>query len=211
MKKAILALLWLLPMLSFGQQVAVNGVYSSGSAKEYSKAYGFGLGYELSVRTKRKISFTVGYSNYSGKYNDITNPDGISYSIAIVEPSNIRLDLGLSYTVLLVNNQKSKIFLGPSLGLNYFFTNQSFNYLPSGDYPSFRKNRKEMFMNRIGLGLITEMEVNEVFSKRISLAFIIKPEITSFEEFYAMGSNYPWFIGWLNFNLGFRYKLTKAD
>ena len=81
--------------------------------------------------------------------------------------------------------------------------------LPYGEYSEGNYNQMDTFSNRLGMGVNLEFEINEVFSKRISLVSSFNPEITSFSEFYSMGNKYPWLVGWLNFGLGVRYNILK--
>ena len=205
MKKLIFVYLTIIPIFSFGQQFVINGSFSSGSVKHYNKTYGFGIGYENLLKSQNKLGIYLGYSNFSKKYNDIIKPDGVEYKISTIEPNNKRIGLSLNYSFTLINNQNSKLFIGPSIGINYFFVNEN----TFGEYNESNYQVEKFFLNKIGAGFIMEFEMYEVFSKRINLAFSLNPEITSFEKFYSMGSNYSWFIGWLNFNLGLKYSFIK--
>ena len=194
----------------FGQEIELKGIYASSSSKKYNTNFGYGFGYNQYIKSKNRlgISLTQYFSNTP--YDDIygSTEDGISTYIKEVEPDNQRIAIKINYAFRLINNPKSRLYLGPEIGLNYFIVKEKYDrianqYISGG---SFTTSYHEI--NRIGIGFLFEFELREIIHKRISLHLSANPEITSFEKFGMMGGYDPYFIGWMNFNLGIRYLIN---
>lgn len=194
----------------FGQEIELKGIFASSSFKKYNTNIGYGFGYNQFIKSKNRIgiSFTHQFSNIP--YDDIygSTEDGISTFIKEVEPDNQRIAIKINYAFRLIDNLKSRLYFGPEIGLNYFIVNEKFNrianeYISGG---SFTTTYQEI--NRIGIGFLFEIELKEIVHRRVSLHLSANPEITSFEKFGLMGGSDPYFIGWMNFNLGIRYLIN---
>lgn len=194
-----------------GQDIEISGIFASSSSKIYKNSFGYTLGYNRIVRTKNKLGISFTQYSYSTTYDDIRTPeyDPSSLSITETDANNKRFALKLNYAIGLVNNPKSKLYLGPEIGLNYFRIKENTERIANNRIESANYNEDYMVNNRLGIGFVLEFQLDEVISKGISTFLSVNPEITGFEEFGAMGSADPWFIGWLNFKLGVRYKLQN--
>jgi hypothetical protein len=194
----------------FGQEIELKGIYASGNSKKYNTNIGYGFGYNQYIKSKNRlgISFTHYFSNTP--YDDIygSTEDGISTYIKEVEPDNQRIAIKLNYAFRLIDNAKSRLYFGPELSLNYFMVKEEYdriaNEFISGG--SFTTSYQEI--NRLGIGFLFEFELKEIIHERISLHLSANPEITSFKKYGLMGGYDPYFIGWMNLNLGIRYLIN---
>ena len=194
-----------------GQDIEISGIFASSSSKLFKNSFGYSLGYNQIVKTKNKLGFSFSQYLYDATYDNIYHPeyDPSSLSITETDANNKRFALKLNYAFRLVNNPKSKIYLGPEIGLNYFRIKETTERIANNRIESANYSENYWFNNRLGIGFVLEFQLDEVISKRISTVFSLNPEITGFEGFGEMGSADPWFIGWLNFKLGVRYKLKN--
>ena len=210
--KKILFLFSYLLLISplYGQNIEISGIFAS-SSKKFKHSFGYSLGYNQIVKTKNKLGISFSQYSYGATYDDIHTPeyDPSSLSITETDANNKRFALKLNYAFRLVNNPKSKLYLGPEIGLNYFRIMEYTERIANGRIKSANYTDDYWVNNRLGIGFLLEFQIDEVISKRISTVLSVNPEITSFEEFGATGSADPWFFGWLNFKLGVSYKLKK--
>ena len=210
-KTLILFTIMFLTSSLFGQDIEFTGIFASSSSKTFKNSFGYSLGYNKIIKTKNKLGISFSQYLYGATYDNIYHPeyDPSSLSITETDANNKRFALKLNYAFRLVNNPKSKLYLGPEIGLNYFKIKESTERIANGQIESGTFNDDYWVNNKLGIGFILEFQLDEVISKRVSTVFSLNPEITGFEEFGAMGSADPWFIGWLNFKLGVRYKLKN--
>ncbi len=196
---------------TFGQEIEIDGIYASSSSKKFKNSFGYGLRYNQYIKSKNRLSVSLSQYFYNTHYDDIYSStiDGISKFIKEVKPNNQRIALKINYSFRLIDNPKSNFYLGPEISLNYFMICEQYDRIANGDISGGHFSSDYSVNNRPGIGFLIEFELKEIISKRISISLSIHPEITSFEEFPAMGSHDPWFIGWLNFNFGIRFNLIK--
>ena len=108
-----------------------------------------------------------------------------------------------------MNNPKSSLFIGPEIGINYFFINEQIHRLENEGISAADYQSKSSGNNKLGFGFLIEFELMEIISKRISISSSIHPEIISYEKIGMTGGYAPNFIRWLNFNFGIKYRLKK--
>jgi len=192
-----------------GQQIDISGLYSSSTTKEFKNSWGYDLGYNQFINKNRfGISFRQYF--YNNDYDDIypSTEDGVSKYIKEYNPHNRRIAINLTYSYCLIENEKSNLFLGVSIGLNYFKLNGSYTRIENGNISGGTFSYDYNKNNRIGFGFLIEYELKQIISDRISSSIKINPELTSFDQFGTMGGYSSWMIGWLNFSIGFKYRLT---
>jgi hypothetical protein len=212
MKKTLFLFSFLLIITSlFGQDIELSSIFAGSSSKKFKNSFGYSLGYSQIVKTKNKLGISFSQYSFGATYDNIYHPeyDPSSLSITETDANNKRFTLKLNYAFGLVNNPKSKLYLGPEIGLNYFRIKENTERIANGSIESANYTQDYWVNNRLGIGFVLEFQLDEVISKRISTVLSVNPEITGFEEFGAMGSADPWFYGWLNFKLGVRYKLKN--
>lgn len=191
------------------QEIELKAIYTSSTTKEFKNNIGYGLGYNHFINRNRiGISFSQVF--YNTPYDDIysSTEDGVSIYIKQVEPDNQRIALKINYVFRLIDNPKSRLYFGPEIGLNYFIIREQYDRIANGNISGghFASNYKKN--NKLGVGLLFEFELKEIIHKRISTYLSVNPEITSFEKFGMSGGYEPYFIGWMNFNLGVRYLIN---
>ena len=193
------------------QEIELFATYSGSNYNKFQNNIGYGIGYQHIIKSKNKIGFSFQHSFYNINYSEIypSSEDGISTYINKVDPKNQRIAFKVNYAFKVLNNPKSSLFIGPEIGINYFFMNEHVqryeNEFLNAGYYHWEYSRK----NKFGFGFLIEFELKEIITKRMSISSSIHPEITSFEKNRIEGSHLPSYIRWLNFNLGLKYKLTK--
>lgn len=193
------------------QEIEFFATYSGSNYNKFRNNIGYGIGYHHIIKSKNKIGFSLQHSFCNTNYSEIypSLDDGISTYIKKVDPKNQRIAFKINYAFKVVNNPKSSLFIGPEIGINYFFISEQIQryeneYINAGYY-HLDLSRK----NKFGYGFLIEFELKEIITKRMSISSSVHPEITSFEKNGIDGSHLPYFIRWLNFNLGIKYKLIK--
>ena len=194
----------------FSQEIELNGKYSYGTTNEFNNNIGYGIGYFHHLNNNRLgISYSQDFCNtpYDNIYNSLE--DGISKYIKEYEPNNTRLRVNLTYSYNLLMNPKSKLYIGCTLGINYYLLRGEYDRIENGLISAGHFDYNYSVKNRLGFGFLLEYELTEIIHKRLSTSIRIQPEITSYEKFMMVGSYDPWIIGWLNFELGVKYKLNN--
>ncbi len=104
------------------------------------------------------------------------------------------------------------LFIGAEIGLSFFIINEKVKQTVTtrlGDISSGNYSSNYSVNNRIGVGMLIEYALKDIILKRISTSISLHPEITNYRNFWLKGTNDPALIGWLNFNVGITYSLTK--
>ena len=212
MKKLILLLI----ILSFifrlsGQEIELFGLYSGSNYNKYQNNIGYGLGYYHITKSNNKLGFVFQHSFYNNSYSEIypSSEDGISTYIMDIDAKNQRIAFKMNYVFKVVSYPKSSLFIGPEIGINYFFINEQVKVYENEQISAANYQSEYSRKNKFGFGLLIEFELKEIISKRISMSSIINPEITGFEKSNLEGSHLESTIWWFNMRLGFKYKLKK--
>lgn len=196
-----------------GQELEFNSTYATSSSKYYSSSGGFSIGYNQFIKARNRLGISVSTAFNGKAYDDIyhSTSDGVSVYIEQIDPNNYRIAFRVNYAFRLINNAKSRLYLGPEIGLNYFILKEQIDRIPNGSISEREYTTSENINHRLGIGFIFEFELKEIIHKRISTFLSINPEVTSFEKFGMMGGYDPYYITWLNFNLGIRYSLKNIE
>ena len=111
----------------FGQDIEFTGIFASSNSKIFKNSFGYSMGYNKIIKTKNKSGISFSQYLYGATYDNIDHPeyDPSSLSITETEANNKRFALKLNYAFILVNKPKSKLYLGPEIGLNYFKIKES--------------------------------------------------------------------------------------
>ncbi|HOD89417.1 MAG: hypothetical protein QM212_04950 [Bacteroidota bacterium] len=211
MKKQCLIAIFTLFLINIvqGQQIDVSALYSSSSAKQFKNNWAYDLKYNHFIK-KNRIGLSFRHYFYNTKYDDIylSTEDGVSKYIEIYEPQNRRIALNLIYSYTLVENEKSNLYIGCNIGINYFHLQGEKTRIENGfiNGGNFKYNYR--INSRLGLGFLIEYEISKIFSERISTSIMINPELTAYEKFGTLGGYDPWLIDWLNFSIGLKYRFT---
>ena len=205
----IVSLIFLNQMTIIAQEIVVSPTFSHGSYDKFQNNFGYEIGYNQYINSSSRLGFTFSHSfnNIDYNYNFISDADGIDY-YREVNTNNQRLVFYVNYCFNVLNSQNSKFYIGPKLGLNYFKINESGTQKPSNENETYEYNSNYWDTNKIGIGLLLEYERN-IFSDNISVFFSTEPEVIFYSRFGLMGSSAPTMIGFINFNLGFKFNMKK--
>lgn len=211
MKKVFLIIttLILLNQLT-AQEITVSSIFSHSSYK-FQNNIGYEIGYNQFITSKSRLGFGFSHSfnNTDYNYTFSSDGDGINY-YREVNANNQRLVFFVNYCFNVLNSQKSKFYIGPKWGLNYFKVNESGTQKPSNENETYEYNSNYWDANKIGIGLLLEYERN-IFSDNISVFFSTEPEVIFYSRFGLMGSSAPTMIGFINFNLGIKIDLKNNN
>lgn len=191
------------------QQIDISGLYSSSTTQEFKNCWGYDLGYNHLINKNRfGISFRQYF--YNTVYDDIhiSTADGVSKFIEEYYPKNRRIAINLIYSYKLIENEKSNLYFGGNADFNYYRLQGEKQRIENGYISGGTFEFDNRINNRLGFGILIEYEISEVISDRISTSIKINPEFTAYDEWGIDGGYDPWLIGWLNFSIGLKYKLT---
>ena len=135
MKKSYLLLIGFLLTSTavFSQQIDVSGLYSSSTLNTFKDNWGFDVGYNHFINNNR-LGVSFRYYAYNTEYDDIytSDADGVSKEITEHDPQNRRIAINLIYSYSLIKNEKSNLYLGCNVGLNYFKLQEKVNQTANG-------------------------------------------------------------------------------
>jgi hypothetical protein len=196
-----------------GQEIELFGHYSGSTFNKYQNNFGYGLGYYYITKSSNKLGFIFQHSFFNKEYSNIfpSTEDGISTYIMDIVPKNQRMAFKINYAFNVVKNSTSSLFIGPEIGINYFFVNEQVARYENENLSAANYQSKYSENNKFGFGFLIEFELKEIISKSISITSSIHPEFISYEKTGMAGGYNPDLIGWMNFNLGVKYKLKKLQ
>jgi hypothetical protein len=216
MKRAILSLLIICFSIALsGQEIEVKGIYAVSTGKNFQNTFGCGFGYNQFITPKNRLGVFIEYTLNKTYYEEsYTSTADLSRYIREVEPDNHRIAFKLNYAFNLLKSPKSLLFLGPEIGLNYFILNEeyqqtvitSLDSITSGHFSS-----SSTVDNRIGIGFLIEYERKDLIYKRISASLSMHPEVIIYHTPGMKGTHDASLIGWLNFNIGVKYRFGKEE
>lgn len=196
--------------VSFGQELGLISIYSGTQYKKLQNSYGYGLEYNQYIKSKNRIGISISQIFHNKRYDDIWSGTGEHY-VTRTDPKNRKIALKLNYVFRLINNTKSKLYLGPVISLNYFHIEEQVFRIPTGDITEARYEENYWVNNKIGIGFLLEFELNEFITKNTSAFISINPEINNYSgDFSAKGDNEYSVIPWMNFSLGIRYNFSHS-
>jgi hypothetical protein len=214
MKKVILCILIsTFSIVLSGQEIEVKGTYAASTFNKFQNTFGCGIGYNEFITPKGRLGASIEYSFYNVSYNNsYTSTADLSRYIQEIQPNNHKIAFKLNYSFNLLKRSKSLLFIGPEIGLSYFIINEEYEQTVITRLDSITRGHYSSSYtvnNRIGIGFLIEYEVKDLIYKRISASVSVHPELSGYESFGMKGSNNPVLIGWLNFNIGFKYSFAK--
>jgi hypothetical protein len=194
-----------------GQEIELFGHYSGSNYNKYQNNLGYGLGYYHITKSTNKIGFIFQHSFYDKEYSEIypSSEDGISTYIKEIIPKNQRIAFKINYAFNVVKHLKSSLFIGPEIGINYFFINEQVTRFENKLIGAANYQSEYSVNNKFSFGFLMEFELKEIITERMSVSSSIHPEFIYYEKFGMTGGHAPTLIRCLNFNLGIKYKLKK--
>lgn len=212
MKKTFLilaAFIMLSQMTAAAQEIAVSSVFSINSYDKFNYTIGYEIGYNQYFKpySRLGIAFSQSFKNASYNYTFFSGSDGQDY-YREVDANNQWLAISVNYCFDVLKKQKSKLFIGPELGLNYFRIKENGTELQLNTSEKQNYSRDYWDTNKIGLGLLLEYR-QEIVSDKISLLFSTVPEVIFYSRNGLKGSSNPVVVGAINFNLGLSFNLGR--
>ena len=194
---------------TIAQEIVVSSIFSHSSYDKFQGNIGYEIGYNHLINSKSRLGFTFSqsFNNKDYNYTILSDGDGITY-YREVNANNQRFTFSVNYSFNVLNSQKSKFYIGPKWGINYFKVNESGTQKPSNEIETYEYSSNYWDTNKFGIGLLLEYD-RKIFSDNISVFFSTEPEIIFYTRFGLMGSSAPTMIGMLNFNLGFNINLNN--
>jgi hypothetical protein len=210
MKKIILI------MMSFAfinkttaQEIKVASLYSHSSYDKYRNDFGYIIGYNQFVGSRNRLGLTFlqSFNNIDYEYTFSSDADGNDY-YREVKPKNERITFSIDYSFSILKKQKSNLYIGPKIGINYLHIREYGNEKLVYKNETYEYKTDYWVTNKMGIGLLLEYE-RELFSENISQFFSTETEIIFISKYGLMGSSDPVLTGWINLNLGLKYRLNK--
>ncbi|MDA3943604.1 MAG: hypothetical protein PF694_08715 [Bacteroidetes bacterium] len=185
------------------QAVKVMPVFSMSGYEKYHTNFGYGIGYDLLLKSQDKLSFTFTHSFNMGDYSTLflSDADGRAYHRDI-KPKNQRISIAAIYSFKLLSRSRYALFIGPKLGINYFGINESIVERRLDENEPYAYRLEYWEFNKIGLGFSLAYE-RKLIADKLSLTLSTEPDMIFFSKFGLMGSSVPPLIGFLSFQLKF--------
>jgi len=210
MKKIILLIMsFALINKMTSQEIKVASLFSHSSYDKYQNNFGFTIGYNQFVNSRNRLglTFSQSFNNIDYNYTFSSDADGNDY-YRDVKPKNERITFSIGYGFGILKKQKSNLHIGPKIGINYLNIREYVDERPANKNENYQYKTNYWVTNKIGIGLLLEYERN-IFSENISLFFSTETEIIFFSRYGLIGSSDPVLTGWINLNLGLKYKINK--
>lgn len=201
-----LSLMFLFSASIHAQEIEVSGIFGSSSSKEFSSNTGMSFGYYHFIHDSR-LGISFSYTSNKNEYNEITdspNDPDLKY-IARYKPNNKRSTVNLNYAYTLVDNERSKLFVGANLGLCNYSMAGTYNQLAMDTIPAGEFNYNFTQRNKLALGLLLDYELTNVIFKYFSTSIKIHPELLAYNSQILPGNNEAQIIKWMGFELALKY------
>ncbi len=194
------------------QEFGIFTTYGGSSYNKYEVNTGIGLEYTQLSGQRSRWGVSAAYSHCTRDYNEIfgSTIDGVSTFIHQVSPNNQQLAFKLNYAFRVLNHPKSGLFLGPEIGIHYFFVDEQVHRLANENLEEAKYQSNYTERNKFGFGFLFEFELNEFIYKQLSVHMGVHPELIRYQKSGMDGGHQPpvW-IGGLNFQLGISYQFKK--
>jgi len=190
------------------QEINISFVSSISAREQFSDNYGYQIGYSKLINNKHKLGFNVNhlFSHFSGKEpNYFSTNDGKTY-YREEESSNQRFFIASSYLFRIFSKNKSSLFIGPEVSLNYYFYQKNIS-----QYLLEQPNIKQEFSylskdpNKLGFGV--NLAYYYKIKNNFSIVASMKPEIALFSSGGCLIYINP--SPWLHANIGLVYHIQK--
>ena len=210
MKKVFLIIITfgLLNQLS-AQEIKIFPTYAISSYQNFKSGIGYGIGYNLILKSNNKLgfAFTQRFNNTAYNYTESSLNDGMAYHRNVI-PKNQWITFSSTYSWNISKTQKSNLYLGPKIGFNYFKMNEIIVSNRVNETITSTYNSKYSVNNKFGLGLSLEYE--RKVSDKVSLAFAVEPELIAFYISERVGTSEPAGITNINFNFNVNFNFAKS-
>jgi len=209
-------LLFLITLISFSvhqlsaQQIGIHGSFGVSSINKFQTNVGYGAGYDQFIASNKKIGLSFSHSfNHTG-YSQLfySDADGREY-IQDIKPKNQCLAFKISYSFDVLKKQRSDLFIGPEIGVNFFKIDEKI-IENIADNEEFKYTYQNTYWEKgkFGIGLL--VEYTKTISDRISVDLSALPEIISYAKVNEVGTSESPLVTWVDFHIGIEYSLSKS-
>jgi len=170
---------------SYGQGIEVVSSLSTSKNIALQGAKGVGINYQFlqidSALGKKSIQLGVGVLYSSINLKDYSAGEFLMPPTVIIPHINTQIQktcVRLNALMVLRDNKYMMWAIGPELSYNIFYEHgdrQDYYSYPGGGYISSSYSFNQT-VQTIGLGLLTKIEIRNIFTPKLSLTFNIKPE-----------------------------------
>ena len=196
----------------FGQELEFSGSLNTSTEKRFQNAFGIGLQYQQNVSSKFKIGLGIHYNFNNVKFDEIPYVDGDPTLVIADRIHSIsrRFSIRLNIQGLLKNNENASISLGPEISYNYLWGQDQIEERQGQTSNRFNIIQNNGLTKELGIGLISVIEIKNIFSPKLSLCFTIRPEIIT-DGLFLKGGNqaFSGVSGFTEFQIGLKYRFRK--
>jgi hypothetical protein len=217
MRKLICLSIFLLIGIScFAQELEMCGSFSTSSEIRFQDALGVGLQYHHDISKKLKIGLGTHYyyknSLFTEEYNIIGGGIGdVNHWTTNYDSKSQRVSLRLNIQCLLRDNEYLSISLGPEISYNFIWGKEDGRTWAGGS-ESYKLNRYINLEKKIGIGLISKIEIKDFITHQLSLCFTLRPElVTGKDSQYRINSPslFSGNLGFVEFQMGVKYRFKN--
>lgn len=210
MRKLIyLAIFLLIGISCFAQEVEVCGSLNTSSEQRFQNALGIGLQYQHDISRKFKVGLGVHYNFKNSHFTEQPYIDAIPFppSIEKFDSKSNRFSIRLNIQNLLRDNENLSISLGPEISYNYLWGQDNIKLFKGGgsNWDNFKQSNG--LIKKIGIGVLSKIEIKDFITPRLSLCLTIRPEFTTNDEFGE--SVFARTIGFVEFQMGLKYRFKN--
>jgi len=202
-------------MPCFGQEFELNASLSTSTEKRFKDACGVGFQFQHNVGLKHKIGLGLQYNYCNSKFDEISGSDADPsvYDLERVISSDAnRMSLRFNIQRYLKNTNDVALSIGPDFSCNYLWGHCQRYYTMSSTFHFSKWSLDYDKVVSIGIGLIAQIEVKNIFTPNLSLCVNIRPELINggtLSDPSGESEALAGLKGFTEFQLGFRYKLAK--
>lgn len=166
---------------SFAQELELCGSIGSSSEMRFKDAYGIGFQYQQGIGKKFKLGLGTHYYYNNAHFTTESQQmsgDQYSHYVTRYDVNSQRFSLRLNMQVLLRDNDFLSVSLGPEVSYNFVW-GQEDNSIWYGAVVTNRYyySRYLDLAKKIGVGLISKIEIKDFINPRLSLCLTLRPEI----------------------------------
>ena len=211
MRKLICLSIFLMIGIScIAQEVEVCSSVNTSSEQRFQNALGIGLQYQHDISKKFRVGFGVHYNFNKAQFYNKPYIDARPFppSLEEIASNSKRLSIRLNIQGLLRDNESLSVSLGPELSYNYMWGEDNIDLFLGGASGWSHYKRNNDLVKKLGIGLISKVEIKNVIKPRLSLCLTIRPEFTTNDMFGE--TVFAPTIGLIEFQMGLKYRF-KAN
>ncbi len=212
MKKTLFVLLaFCIGLHCFSQELEFSSSLNTSTEQRFQNAYGIGLQYQHFISSKFEVGLGVHYNFNNAEFYEVPWIDGDPNLIVTedIQSKSKRFSIRLNIQGLLKNNENASISLGPEISYNYLWGQDQIVERSGQTSNRFNFIQNNGLTKEIGFGLISRIEVKNIFTPQLSLCFTIRPELVT-DGIFAKGKQvFSGAMGFTEFQVGLKYAFIK--